>query len=179
MLTDFEHYQKKVEGKNINSQTLLATDYINHFNEVHMMIDMLPMMPDCIDDIRQWTPKTYQKHFADSGFAARELAIQAYAYSPEIYRTAFEHTVGQMDQLVRQTIQRLEKHLAADDMVSLQAIINRYSPKMLQLIEQCGAIINGEKVTTHQESIDHYFDDNEQDLDGEDLDQNAIDDLFG
>jgi len=179
MLTDFERYQKEVEGKNINPQTLLATDYINHFNEVHMMIDMLPMMPDCIDDVRQWAPKSYQKHFADSGFAAKELAIRAYDHSPAAYREPFEHTVRQMDGLVQQTVRRLEKHLAADDMAGLQAIINRYSPKMRQLIEQCGAIINGEKLTTHQESIDHYFDDDEQQLDGEDLDQNAIDDLFG
>ena len=51
-LTFFDRYKSKVEGRNINSQTLLATDYINHFIEVHMLMNMLPTMPVCINDIR-------------------------------------------------------------------------------------------------------------------------------
>ena len=46
---DDEAYQElcaKTEGTTINSQTLLATDYLNHFNEVVMLLEMIPDMPD-------------------------------------------------------------------------------------------------------------------------------------
>lgn len=175
----FKRLQRQVKDENINSQTLLATDYLNHFNEVHMLIDMLPSMLDCIEDIREWGPISYQDHFRNSVFAAKALAIEAYDHSPAEYRQPFEQTVSEMDDLVLRTIAQAEEQLAQDDHVSLQAIIENYSPPMIALIEKCGSIINGEKHMTHQISIDHYFDDDEDKLDGEDLDQGAIDDLFG
>ncbi|MBL4800351.1 MAG: hypothetical protein JKY45_00570 [Emcibacter sp.] len=178
-MTDFLNYQSKVKNENINSQTLLATDYMNHFNEVHMLMDMLPSMPDCIEDIREWAPKTYQDHFKDSVFTAKELAINAYKHSPDEHRLPFEETVAQMDDLILQTIVQLEEQITRNDMGELQRTIKGYTPKMVSLIEQCGAIINGEKHMTHQDSIDLYFDDDEEKLDGEDLDQSTIDDLFG
>jgi muramoyltetrapeptide carboxypeptidase LdcA involved in peptidoglycan recycling len=38
-------------GTNINSVTLLATDYLNHFNEVIILIEMVADMPDMIEDV--------------------------------------------------------------------------------------------------------------------------------
>jgi len=178
-LTHFTSYQSKVKNENINSQTLLATDYMNHFNEVHMLIDMLPSMPDCIEDIREWSPKSYQEHFRDSVFTAKNLAIEAYTHSPDEYRVPFEQTINQMDDLILQTIGQVEEQITRNDMADLQNIVKNYIPQMEELIEKCGAIINGEKQMTHQDSIDQYFDDDEEKLDGEDLDQSAIDDLFG
>ena len=165
--------------ENINSQTLLATDYMNHFNEVHMLMDMLPSMPDCIEDIREWAPKTYQDHFKDSVFNAKDLAVNAYDHSPDEYRLPFEETVAEMDDLILQTVAQVEEQISRDDMAELQKTITSYTPQMITLIEKCGAIINGEKQMTHQDSIDQYFDANEEKLDGEDLDQSTIDDLFG
>jgi len=179
VLTNFKCFQQKVVGENINSQTLLATDYLNHFNEVHMLIDMLPSMPDCIEDIKEWAPKSYQNHFADSVFTAKELAIEAYAYSPDEYRLPFEEIVGQMDDLILTTVAQVGQEIDDANQNALQQIIDVYSPQMITLIEKCGAIINGEKLMTQQDSIDHYFDDDENKLDGEDLAQSAIDDLFG
>ena len=38
-------------GTNINSVTLLATDYLDHFNEVIILIEMVADMPDMIEDV--------------------------------------------------------------------------------------------------------------------------------
>src|SRR3546814_6668569 len=43
-------YRLLVRGKNINQNTLLATDYLNHFNEIIMLLEMLPSMPECYGD---------------------------------------------------------------------------------------------------------------------------------
>lgn len=51
-------WRQRVEGTNICDASLLATDYLNHFNEVVMLIGMIPDMPECLDDAREWRPKT-------------------------------------------------------------------------------------------------------------------------
>ncbi len=65
-------FRKLVSGSNINEQTLLATDYLNHFNEVVMLIEMIADMPECLEDAKAWAPKSYQDHFRDSNFSDRD-----------------------------------------------------------------------------------------------------------
>ena len=65
-------------GANINPDTGLATDYLNHFNEAIMLLDMLRDCPDSLDDFLAWRPMSYCEHFAKSRFKGRDLAIAAY-----------------------------------------------------------------------------------------------------
>ena len=78
----------------INRLTGLSTDYLNHFNEIVMLIEMVPDMPDMIEDCRLWHPKSYQQHFRDSGFSEKDLAIEAYDHVPNKFRTPFEATIA-------------------------------------------------------------------------------------
>src|SRR5262249_53928612 len=55
---------------NINPVSLLATDYLNHFNEAVMLLELIPDMPDMLTDAKRWAPKPYKQHFRDSGFMA-------------------------------------------------------------------------------------------------------------
>jgi hypothetical protein len=68
----------ELRAANINPRTGLATDYLNHFNEAIMLLEMIPDMPDCAEDFLTWQPLSYREHFAASNFRARELAIAAY-----------------------------------------------------------------------------------------------------
>src|SRR5687768_4614722 len=63
---------------NINPLTGLSTDYLNHFNEAVMLLEMLPCMPECGEDLAAWRPLTYQEHFERSQLTHRELTIAAY-----------------------------------------------------------------------------------------------------
>ena len=63
---------------NINPVTGLSTDYLNHFTEVLMALEMVADIPECIDDVRAWGPKTYAEHFAQSRFTQRDAAIRLY-----------------------------------------------------------------------------------------------------
>ena len=56
----FVTVRDRVRGTNISETTLLATDYLNYFNEVVMMLDMVPSMPIFLDELREWEPKSYQ-----------------------------------------------------------------------------------------------------------------------
>ena len=67
-----------LKAANINPRTGLATDYLNHFNEAIMLLEMIPDMPDCAIDFLEWRPLSYAEHFIASNFKGRDLAIEAY-----------------------------------------------------------------------------------------------------
>src|ERR1700728_4728096 len=68
----------RLRAANINPATGLATDYLNHFNEAIMLLDLVASMPECLPDLMAWHPMSYQDHFAGSNFKDRDLAVMAY-----------------------------------------------------------------------------------------------------
>src|ERR1700741_487675 len=53
---------EELRAANINPRTGLATDYLNHFNEAIMLLEMIPDMPDCAEDFLSWGPLSYSEH---------------------------------------------------------------------------------------------------------------------
>ncbi len=68
----------RLAGANINPVTGLATDYLNHFNEAIMLLEMLSDCPECRDEFLAWRPMNYREHFMASRFKGRDMAIAAY-----------------------------------------------------------------------------------------------------
>src|SRR6187402_658753 len=79
-----------LRAANINPRTGLATDYLNHFNEAIMLLEMVPDMPECAEDFLTWHPLSYAEHFTASNFKARDLAISAYNSADPKIRTEFD-----------------------------------------------------------------------------------------
>src|SRR3546814_8302628 len=77
-------YRRLVRGTNINATSLLATDYLNHFNEVVMVLELVPDMPEIIEEAAAWQPVTYIQHFAASILSDRELAIRSEEHTSEL-----------------------------------------------------------------------------------------------
>ncbi len=146
--------QERVKGTNINEQTLLATDYLNHFNEIIMLLEMVPDVRDCLEDAREWRPKSYQEHFRHSGFSDRELAVAAYDQAPAKYRELFEETVGRMNELVATSLARLEKAISGGEPEAVSVVASRSSRSLQRLVDVASAIIHGGKPTLEQDEID-------------------------
>lgn len=166
---EFEAYQEKVKGTNINEETLLATDYLNHFNEVVMMIDMLPDMPDCLDMVKEWEPKPYKEHFRDSTIADKDLAVEVYDHVPPLYKQAFEDTINQVDMAIFQAITDAEEALLQNDPEYLRFKLSESASEIHRLQDRLSAIIHGtaelsgleeeteDRVTMDQSDIDALF----------------------
>src|SRR5881296_1659538 len=90
----------QLTAANINPRTGLATDYLNHFNEAVMLLEMIPDMPECAEDFLGWQPLTYREHFTASHFKARELAIQAYDSADGIIRAEFDNITTAMTSIL-------------------------------------------------------------------------------
>lgn len=149
-----EALRKRAHGSNVNEQTLLATDYLNHFNEVVMLLEMLPDMPEMIEDVKAWHPKPYQDHFRTSTIADRELAVEAYDHVPKRYREPFDKTVDQINRLIATSIERLSADVGQSEPELLRANAKALSQIIQRLMEVAGGIIHGSEKPMYQDEID-------------------------
>src|ERR1700748_2984216 len=90
----------KLRAANINPRTGLATDYLNHFNEAIMLLEMVPDMPECAEDFLDWQPLSYNEHFHASNFNARDLAIESYESADAIVRAEFDNITSAMTSIL-------------------------------------------------------------------------------
>jgi len=90
----------RLRAANINPRTGLATDYLNHFNEAIMLLEMIPDMPECSEDFLGWQPLSYSEHFTASNFRARDLAIEAYEAADAGIRTEFDQLTTAMTSIL-------------------------------------------------------------------------------
>jgi len=146
---------------NINPITGLATDYLNHFNEAIMMLELAMQMPECIDDFCAWQPLSYCEHFAASRFKERDLAIAAYGQSDPALRRRLDELADAMNAILLATaaaVQRAEP----DTLATLgEKALGRLRP----LVAHAGAVIHGaesaaaeaNEVDANQAAVDALF----------------------
>ena len=154
-----ESWAQRLQGTNINVNTLLATDYLNHFNEVIMLIEMLPDMPDMLEDVLAWERKSYQQHFADSEFKDRNLAVEAYDFAPERVLSQFEALVACLDGHLWKTQNRLRdldpetpSEVLADDIATTVEKLHRLVGMISCVVNGSGGEVTEEEVATPSEA---------------------------
>jgi len=146
--------RQRVQGTNINEISLLATDYLNHVNEIVMVLDIIPDMPECLDEAKSWQPKGYQDHFRDSVFSDKDLAIEAYDHSPSEYWDAFEETVSSLEKLVVLSLARIKDALSTGNGEAIRYASATGSRDLQKLMDVVSTIVNGPKPTIDREEID-------------------------
>ncbi len=167
-------YRKLVEGTTINNISLLSTDYLNHFNELVMLLEMVADMPDMMEEVKLWQPKTYQQHFQDSVFTHKDLAIAAYEHAPIEFKEPFDKTVTAVNNAILIGLPHLEEIISHGDAEIIKHEAMSFTRNVQMLTERASAIVNG---LIHEEATSHKIveeDDNEAVV----MNQNAIDSLF-
>ncbi|HSR71156.1 MAG TPA: hypothetical protein VLL72_02130 [Kiloniellales bacterium] len=129
--------------RNIDPTTRLATDYLNHFNEIIMLLELVSDMPECFEDCLDWHPKSYQDHFRDSGFADREAAIRAYESAPARYRRPFDETVARMNETVSAGLAAVRAAIASGEPSGARREVEEILSRLRADVERTGAIIHG------------------------------------
>jgi hypothetical protein len=105
---------------NVHPDTGLATDYLNHFNEVVMLLEMLPDMPDFADEVLDWQPVDYEQHFENTNYVGKETVIAAYRAADHALKAHLETIVAALnDELEEaQSLVRAGDHAGASAMAS-------------------------------------------------------------
>jgi len=152
-----ETVSEKVRGTNIIEQTLLATDYLNHLNEPIMLFEMLADVPELLDELAGWEPKSYVEHFSDSAFSDKELAIEAYAVAPAMYREPFDETVDNAKRCIATAIEAMSRLSEQGRTEDIRVVSAEVSKILGSLVDKASSIIHGKVTTLGQNQIDQIM----------------------
>ena len=145
----------QLRAANINPRTGLATDYLNHFNEAIMLLEMIPDMPDCAEDFLTWQPLSYREHFAASNFRARELAIAAYDSADPKIRGEFESITCAMTSILVAVGTAMRE--ARQDRTRA-TLAEQAAAWVKPLVTLAGGIINGQGIQSgHEADVDYIM----------------------
>ena len=147
----------RIQGKNINAVSYLATDYLNHFGEIIMLIEMATMMPDFLEEALNWQPKSYARHFHESGLSDPDVYVEAYDNAPHAYRAPFDDVTRTMRDLA------LEAVIAIQDCGEDSGIAEHRAAEAVSVLrdlsDQAAAIVNGNIDVSSQDAVDVIMND--------------------
>jgi hypothetical protein len=136
---------------NINASTGLCTDYLNHFTEAVMLLEMVATMPECVDELTAWEPRTYCEHFSASGFQDSHMVIAAYHAAHPAVRDALDRASETLNTVLTKTRDVVvEHHQAPDADILAQRAVAWLKP----LIARTAAVINGTATGTAADTRD-------------------------
>ena len=130
----------QLHAANINPRTGLATDYLNHFNEAIMLLEMIPDMPECAEDFLLWYPLSYREHFMASHFKTRELAIEAYEAADAVIRSEFDNITITMTSILS-AVSKAMREVNQDK--TRATLAEQATGWVKPLVALAGGIING------------------------------------
>jgi hypothetical protein len=125
---------------NVNPHTGLATDYLNHFNEAIMLLEMLAEMPDCLDDFLAWQPRKYAEHFAASKSKHRDVALAAYAEADPGLRGRLDALADCMNEILTATREVMRQDVSSNNATAIANLAVRW---VKPLLARAGTVING------------------------------------
>jgi hypothetical protein len=162
------HFRSHVPGTNINEATLIASDYLNHFHELVMLLEAVSSQPaDFTEDLLSWRPLTYEEHFSESGFRDKNLAIAAYRKAPPRVRARFDEAVARLHGEALTLVAEVAGALG-EGKGNLYRLCEDAAARLRLLIDEANAIANGDTLPERMEASE------QSDVGG----QAAIDALF-
>ncbi|HET9903590.1 MAG TPA: hypothetical protein VFQ27_07825 [Xanthobacteraceae bacterium] len=124
---------------NINPETGLSTDYLNHFGEAIMLLDMASQMPEARAELRRWRPLSYREYFAASQLASRERALAAYDLADAAMRRRFDRLCERLQVAILSARSALERQPA------FTAGTARTVRRLRRLLAEADAMVHGSK----------------------------------
>jgi hypothetical protein len=135
----------QLAAANINPATGLATDYLNHFNEAIMLLELLPSMPACIEDLMEWRVMSYRQHFLSTQQKNRDLVLAAYEQADPWAKRALDELTESMDVILTIACDALNLDLSSR---VVAALAQEAGSQLKPLVARAGAVINGHTVSS-------------------------------
>jgi hypothetical protein len=144
-----ETRQKAVEE--LQSKTLvnpvsgLANDYLNLFNELVMMLEQIPQMPELFEDLCAWRPISYQEYFRNSQLPGRHSALSAYEQLSPSFKRRFETFVAELDVIALASVASVRRQFrdgTPQDLERLAATCTRAGEKMRIILLRASRLVN-------------------------------------
>lgn len=117
----------------------LSNDYLNHYSEILMLIEMASDDPAIGADLGEWQPVDYRAYFGASELRRASAALAAYDALPDDRRLAFERLVAAMDALATTAVFALQPPSVRE---AAPAIVKATAPALRGLIARAAAFLN-------------------------------------
>jgi hypothetical protein len=90
VMTPTDQSNAGAEPGYINPSSGLANDYLNVFNEILLVLEMLPDMGEMAEEVAAWQPRTYCEYLAASSLPGAKGALDAYRHIDPMLKSSFE-----------------------------------------------------------------------------------------
>jgi hypothetical protein len=124
----------------------LASDYLNHFNEVLLAIENLPLLlPDMIDELTAWRPIGYQAYFQQSNLPGSADALAMYDSLDDDFRREVEAMIKLLDAIIVESISIIMSYRGPDGVIKAGDIENicvKLSSVLRMVIEKMVDLVN-------------------------------------
>lgn len=117
----------------------LSNDFLNHYSEALMLIEMAACDPAIGTELTEWRPISYEAYFASSALRRAPAALAAYEALPEARRQAFEKLVAAMDSLATMATFALQPPCEPEN---ASVIVDATAPALRRLIAKAAAFLN-------------------------------------
>lgn len=128
----------------INPASGLANDYLNLFNEIVMLVEQLPTMPELFEDIQRWRPISYREYFHRSILPGRLSAIETYDKLEPRFRREFETLVEELDRRSTGAVAAVRRQFktGGEDDVALAPICEKAGATIREVLEKATMLVN-------------------------------------
>jgi hypothetical protein len=129
----------------VNPVSGLANDYLNLFNELVMMLEQLPQMPELIDDLLAWRPVSYEEYFRRSQLPGRHSALAAYERLDPTFKRRFETFVAELDTIAVASVAAVRLQFRSGtplDSERVSLTCGRAGEKMRAILVRASRLVN-------------------------------------
>ena len=119
--------------------TDLSNDYLNHYSEALMLIELASVDPAIGADLASWRALDYRAYFSTSPLRRAPSALAAYDALPRARQAAFEELTDAMDTLTRMAILALRPPC---DPPNAAAVAEAAGPPFRHLINRAANFLN-------------------------------------
>lgn len=118
----------------------LCSDYLNHFNEALMLLELASEQPDGAGDLASWRPRTYREHFVNSRLPQRESALAAYEQADPATLRRLQAVCGVMTAAITAARTALQTNASP---AAKAALARQAAARLRPLLARAGAIMHG------------------------------------
>jgi hypothetical protein len=140
------HELLKQANNLVNPTSGIANDFLNQYNELLLLVENLPvLLPEMVEELLQWRPKTYEDYFLASPLPGGDLAIKIYYRLDRGFRKKFELQIVKINKLADKAVEvisrqnRMNGELYPQDVEVFCGMISR---KVRFEIEKANELIN-------------------------------------
>lgn len=139
--TNNQEIAQALSAINVNLSTGFGTNYLNHYVEILLLLEMLPSMPEGIEDIILWKPMSYMDHVRQSNLPQFELVLEAFEHADAKRREMLREVTDEADKQVLHYIEQAQKAVALGDKEKALALSQEAKEALTPMLEKISGVI--------------------------------------